>query len=146
MRAWVESEATHATVRRGNWVNVLQKFSLVLEHARILELGAVLQPANIATEHAGSASGQTTHENVLVLYGLLMQHDVLPCLSFLVSRSKVSSSLEVLFPPTIVGYPNTVSPYTSPTVRPRPSGGKSAALFPNLDFFHPQKNFVPKSD
>ena len=145
MRAWIESEATNATVCRRNWVNVLQKFSLVLEHARILELGTILQPANIATEHTGSASGQTTHKNVLVLYDLLMQHDVL--LSFFwLSRSKVSSLPEVLFPPTILGYLNTVSPYTSPTVRRRSSEAKSAALFPNLDFFHSRKNFVPKSD
>ena len=75
MHAWVESEPAVATMVRREWINILQKLSLVFEHASIREAGAVLQSRYVATEHARSTSRQTAHKYITVVTLLVVLHD-----------------------------------------------------------------------
>jgi hypothetical protein len=60
----VEPEFTGTAVNLGGWVYVLQKLTLILDYASILEAGAVFHPGDVMTKQAGSTSVQTTNEYI----------------------------------------------------------------------------------
>ena len=65
MGARIKPVPARAPIRAIRRVHILEALSLILEYARIFESGAVFQPRDIADEHAGSASLQTTYKDIL---------------------------------------------------------------------------------
>ena len=73
MRPWIEPKPARAPTFKIEWINILKMLPLIdwygcadIERG-ILEGSAILQSSNIATQHAGSASVQTAHKDVLVV-------------------------------------------------------------------------------
>src|SRR6266487_3729908 len=77
--ARIESEPASTTILSIDWVDILEVLTLVLEHASILETGAVLQFCNIATKNTGSASVQAAHEHILAVTFILVLHSRYSC-------------------------------------------------------------------
>jgi hypothetical protein len=75
VRPWIESVSARATIRTIRWVNILKVLPFILEHARILEAGTVFQPCEITAEHAGPASLQTAHKDILAVILIAILHD-----------------------------------------------------------------------
>ena len=74
MRAGIESVPAGTAMVTIGWVNILQVLPLILEYARVLEASTILQPCYIAAEHAGPASLQTAHEDILVFTLIVVLH------------------------------------------------------------------------
>src|SRR6266487_2872286 len=74
--AAIESIPASPAIRAIGWVNILEVLSLILEYARILEVSAVFQSRNVAAENAGSASLQTTHKNILIVFAVIFHRRI----------------------------------------------------------------------
>jgi hypothetical protein len=74
VRARVKSVSASPAICGIRWINILEVLPLILEHTRVLETGAILQPPNIASEHAGSASLKAAHEHILAVTFILVLH------------------------------------------------------------------------
>src|SRR5438046_9561996 len=78
MGAWIEPVPPRTAVVTIGRVNLLEVLSLILQYARIPEASAILQPRYIAAQHAGPASLQTAHEDILIITVIVLLHNRFP--------------------------------------------------------------------